>query len=466
MSINQKIFKAYDIRGIYPEEINEEAMVIITKAVYTFFSSKLGKKNLSVVIGRDMRLSSPALFDVAQKTLIDMGAQIIDIGLATTPTVYYTVLSNNYDCGIQISASHNPKEYNGVKFFYRNKKKLVKVSKNTGMDDVKQIALAGNFLQPESKGTITNKADMLSKDVEFAFDLVQPTHLTPLKVVADAANSMGALFLVELFKKTPCSLVKMNFELDGTFPAHQADPLQFKTLVDLQKKVVEEKADLGIAPDGDGDRVFFIDERGEIIPATLITALVAREILLKKAGEKILFDVRYTRNPQKVVVDYKGIPVVNVVGHALITEHLNKENGAFAGESSGHFYFRETGGAESSVRVIFYVLEVIGREKKPISEIVKELKSSIESGEMNFILPKTKNSKEILEEIAGEHADGEVSWLDGLSVNYAPWRFSMRVSNTEGLLRLNVEGQTDELVKEKFELLKERILKTGAIVKE
>jgi len=224
----------------------------------------------------------------------------------------------------------------------------------------------------------------------------------------------------------------MNFRLDGTFPSHQPDPLQFDTLKDLQDKVVSEKADLGIAPDGDGDRVFFIDEKGEIIPATLITSVIANEILKNNPKEKIIVDIRYTNNVKKICAKYNAPLLISKVGHALITEQLNKENAAFEGESSGHFYFRETGGAESSLRVILMLLNKISEEGKKVSDIMKKYISS--------------NADTVLKIFKQEFSDGDISQLDGLAIDYAKWRFSLRTSNTEPLIRLNVEADTQEIL--------------------
>jgi phosphomannomutase len=460
--MNPAIFQAYDIRGVYPENLNEKNIPIIIKAIYSFFSKKLKKNNLTVVLGRDMRLSSPSLSQAAQQTLLELGATVIDVGFSSTPTVYFAVHQYKYDGGIQISASHNPSQYNGIKFFYRQGNKLVKISKNTGMEEIKNLSLSP-VIPSEAKRSrgILIKKNVLKDEVDYAFQLVKP-QIKKFKVVADPANAMGALFLEEIFKRTNCELIKINFNLDGTFPSHEANPIKFNTLKLLQEKVIKEKADLGIATDGDADRIFFIDEKGEIVPATLISALIAREILKKNKDEKILVDIRYTRNTVKVVKDLGGTPIINVVGHALITEHLNKVNGAFSGESSGHFFFRETGGAESAIRVVYYVLDAITKYKKPLSEIIKELLSSYESSEFNFTLPKDISSKTALEKISLDYKDGGINWMDGLSVDYPDWRFNIRASNTEPLIRLNLEADSDELMKLRLEELKNKILSLGA----
>jgi phosphomannomutase len=254
----------------------------------------------------------------------------------------------------------------------------------------------------------------------------------------------------------------MNFDLDGRFPNHQPDPLKFHLLKDLQSRVVKEKADLGMAPDGDGDRIFFITEKGEIIPATIITSFIAEEILTKKPNSKILVDIRYTRNVLNICQKYHGIPVISKVGHALITEHLNRVKAVFAGESSGHYYFRSTGGAESSIRAIFYLLKALTTTDLPISKLLKPFYTAVESGEFNFILDPSVTGEQVMKTIAKDYSNGKVSRLDGLAVDYKNWRFNIRSSNTEPLLRINIEGDTKKLVDTKLNELTKKILNLGA----
>ena len=462
MTIDKKIFKAYDIRGIYPEEINEENIEIIIKAIYSFFVKKLEKNVLQIALGRDMRISSPSISKKAQETLLKLGATVTDIGLSSTPSVYFSVKKYHLDGGIQISASHNPKQYNGVKFLYQKDSFITKVAKNTGMDDVCKIALTSQFVKDKPDGKLITK-DVLEDEINFAKSIVKIDILKPFKVVADPANAMGILFLEKIFQGIPGSqLIKINFTLDGSFPAHEANPIKFNTLKELQNKVISEKADFGIATDGDGDRIFFIDEKGEIIPATLITSLIAKEILTEKPNDKILVDIRYLLNAKKIIEKYHGQMEINVVGHSLITTHLNKVNAAFAGESSGHFFFRETGGCESTVRVIYHVLKVLNREKRPISEIIKDLQSAYETGEFNFELKGGAPLKNVLENIASKFPEGKVSWLDGLSIDFENWRFNIRLSNTEPLIRLNLEAFDKEVMNEKLKQMTELILSYGA----
>lgn len=446
MNMPTNIFKSYDIRGIYPSEINEENIVPIIKAIYKLFVTSIKKDlPLNIVLGQDMRVSSPSLFKVALNTLVECGANVIDAGLVSTPSFYFTVFHYGYDAGIQISASHNPKEYNGLKIVIKKGNGLIKVGKNTGMEDIKKMALENVQIQSTNKGTVTKKEGILEDEVENSLKIVNNPNIKKFKIVADAANAMGATYIDALFKVVPADLIRMNFELDGTFPVHQPDPLQSETLVDLQKKVVEEHADLGLAPDGDGDRMFFIDEKGNIVPPSIITALVAREMLKKHKGDKVVYDIRYVITPKKVIEENGGISVITKVGHAFITELLNKENGVFAGESSGHYFFRDTGFAESQEPVILTVLNVLSQEKKTLSQIVDELRRSWESGEINF---KVNNASDIMEALKNKYLSGELSTLDGIAITLPDFRFSVRTSNTEPLLRLNIEAEDKSILDE------------------
>ncbi len=450
----ENIFKSYDIRGIYPKEINEQFAVPITRAIYKLISDQLSATTpLTIAVGRDMRLSSPAIFEAVSKTLVELGAKVIDLGIVSTPTFYFAVFKNKYDGGLQITASHNPKEYNGIKIVRISPTGLVKIGKNTGMDDIKKMSREGIEILGRGEGSISKKEGVLDEEVQNSLRIAGYPDIKKFKIVADAANALGALYIDDLFKAIPGELIKMNFELDGTFPAHQADPLQAETLVELQKKVIEEKADVGLAPDGDGDRLFFIDEKGQVIQPSLITALVAKELLSDKKGETILFDIRYILTPKKIVEEYGGKYEITRVGHAFITEKMHQTGAIFAGESSAHYFFRETGNAESQMPMILIVLKVMSREGKPLSEIIEDLKRSHESGETNF---RVKNALEIIEALKEKYSDAEINTLDGIAVSYKDWRFSVRTSNTEPLLRLNIEHVgKEELEGKKQELLAE-----------
>lgn len=444
--MNPKIFKAYDIRGIYPEELNEQTIESIVKAIYTFFLSKLQKEKATIVLGKDMRMSSPALFEVAKNTLIAMGADVIDVGLVSTPSFYFSVFHYGYDCGIQVTASHNPKEYNGVKFVLNSPRGLIKIGKSTGMDIVKELALNNGPFAKEAKGTITVKNDVLGDEIENALSVVGMRQFANFKIVADPANAMGAQYIGKLFEKIPVQLIKMNFELDGSFPVHPPDPLDFNNLKDLQAMVLSEHADFGLAPDGDGDRLFFIDEKGQVVPATLITALVSRELLKNKPGAKILFDIRYILTPEKIIEENGGTYEITRVGHAFITEKMTETGAIFAGESSAHYYYASNGNAESQLATILFVMKVLTEEKKPLSEVLEKLRRSYESGEYNF---KVTNAPEILNVLKEKYADGQLNTIDGIAISYPDWRFSVRTSNTEPLLRLNVEALEKKVMEDK-----------------
>lgn len=436
-SVDPKIFKAYDIRGIYPDQLNEHNIVHVIRAFYKFFHDSIGKDQLNIVLAYDMRTSGPQLYEAAKKTLIDMGANVIEVGQLSTPSFYFTVFHYKYDCGIQITASHNPKEWNGLKAVKFTPQGLIKIGKPTGMDDIRNMSATGVEFTPAQPGMVTPKTGILEEEVKKSLEMFGNPTLNKFKVVADPANAMGAQYIDAFFKQVPAELVKMNFELDGTFPAHEANPLDFDTLVDLQKRVVEEKADLGLATDGDGDRLYFIDEKGQIVNATSITSIVAREMLKTHPGDLIYFDIRDILSPQKNVEEAGGRSEIVRVGHAYITAAMNKTGGIFAGESSGHMFFRDMGNAENNLPIIVCVLKVMTEEGKTLSELVEEVRRAHESGEFNF---KVTNAPEILEGLKEKYKDGQLETMDGVSISYPSWRFNVRTSNTEPLMRLNVEG--------------------------
>jgi len=454
-TIPEKIFKAYDIRAIYPTEINEENIVAIIKSTYTFFKKKLSTNEpITVVLGYDMRTSSPSLYPIAKNTLVEMGAHVIDIGLISTPSFYFSVFHFGYQAGIQITASHNPKEYNGVKFVLNSPNGLIKIGKSTGMAEVKDMAISGNFADPQPGGTVEEKIGILDEEVKTALNLLGNPTLNQFKVVADPANAMGAQYIEAIFSHIPSELIKMNFEFDGTFPAHQPDPLNFENLKDLQKRVLEEKADFGLAPDGDGDRLFFIDDQGQVVPASIITAIITKEMLKERPGSTILFDIRYIFTPKKIVEENDGKYEITKVGHAFITETMNKTGAIFGGESSAHYFYKDAGNGENQLMTVLTVMKVMTDENKKLSELVEEYRRSHESGEFNF---RVTNSQEILEQLKEKYSNGELSMLDGIAISYPDWRFSVRTSNTEPLLRLNVEAYEKEVMEKNFQELKDYI---------
>jgi len=458
MVIEPSIFKSYDIRAVYPTQLDEEGIEKIARAIFKFFTEKIrSDRQLKVVLSYDMRLSGPSLYPRVKQVLVDMGAEVIDIGKTSTPTFYFAVSKYGYDCGIQITASHNPPEYNGLKFVINTPQGLLKIGKSTGMEDIKTMSLSETIdFEPKFEGKITPKEGVLEDEAENALEIFHNPEIKEFKVVADPANAMGATYIQAIFDKIPGNLIKMNFELDGSFPAHQPDPLNFDNLRDLQKKVLEEHADIGLAPDGDGDRLYLVDEKGNIVTATILTALIAREMIEENPGSMILFDIRYILGSSKIVEEFGGKYDITKVGHAFITEQMTKTGAVFAGESSGHFYYKATGNAESQVATIVAVLTVMTRENKPLSEILEELRRSHESGEFNF---EVTNAKEIIEAIKQKYSDGEINEMDGIAITYPDWRVSLRSSNTEPLLRLNVESFDQATMEEKRDEIKNEIEK-------
>lgn len=465
MSVNPKIFKTYDIRALYPQEINEEIFPDVIKGIYTFFVRRLKKEGLSIGLSHDMRVSSPSLYAIAKKTLVDLGAVVYELGLASTPTYYFALLDKKLDAGIQISASHNPKEYNGVKFAYREGSEIRKISGLSGMDEVKSITVNRDFLSEKSGGKTVKIEHIVGEEVQAALATLPSQNIKPFHVAVDPANAMGIVMIDELVKTVPLTLEKMNYTLDGTFPSHEANPLKFDLLKDLQKKVLETKADIGFAPDGDGDRIFFIDEKGAIVPSKVIASLIAKELLAVHKGGSIVVDICYTRNVQNACNAAGGKLIVSKVGHSIITDVINKEKALFCGESSGHYYYRESGGAENTLRTILTVLEIMTRTKKPLSQLAKENLTSIESGEFNFKFSDETDTGNIMKKIVSDYTEGNLSTLDGVAVDFPTWRFSIRTSNTEPLMRLNVEGDTAVLVKDKLAELTSKIVSLGGIPK-
>ncbi len=456
--INPSIFKSYDIRGIYNKDFNESDFADIIRGILTYLYNQIKKPNLIIAFGYDARTSTPVLVKETKKVFEELNIQGVDLGLVSTPTFYFGCLRFHYDAGLMITASHNPKEYNGVKMVIVDKDKIIKIGKGSGMEEIKEIVLKRRFIKPLSaeKRSLKKNLSVVQKEVLEALKINGPlSKVKKLKIACDPANGMAVLYLKEFFKHYPAEVIFINEKLDGTFPAHEPNPLKFETLKQLQETVIKNKCDLGIGPDADGDRIFFVDENGEIIKATLITSMIADELLTEYPGETIVVDIRYTNNVKKTVLDKGGKIEYTKVGHAFITQKLTQVNGIFAGESSGHFFFRDTGFSESSVRVLAFILKIINKLSLPISKIAQKYYISYESGEINFTLPQNLTKEMIFEKIRENFKDGQISELDGISVDYPSWRFNLRGSNTEPLIRLNVESFNLDLLKEKTNYLKE-----------
>lgn len=444
MQINPNIFKAYDIRGIYGQELDEDTAYRLGRAYVELRHEESGQDNFTFVVARDMRISSPQLKTALIKGLTEGGANVVDIDLASTPTFYFAVANFGYDGGIMVSASHNPKEYNGFKLV---RPKAVPISGNTGMTILRDKVIANNFSEPKNVGTVSERSDVLAEEVKQSLNVADLQKIKNLKIVVDAANSMGAQYIEALFKNLPCDLIKMNFELDGTFPAHEADPLKDENNTDLQKKIIAEQADLGIAIDGDGDRIFFVDDNGKTIEPAMIRGILAQIFLREKPGSKIAYDIRPGKITLDLITEAGGMPIITPVGHSLIKEVALKEGAYFAGESSGHFFLNlPIGCFEMPMIMILKLIEEFSQSNKKISEYIKPLERYYHSGEINSVV---EDKEKVFTQLKEKYNDAEINELDGVTITYPDFWFNVRGSNTEPKIRLNLEATTKEKMAEK-----------------
>ncbi len=430
------IFKAYDIRGIYPTDINEDDVYHIGRAVVEHLKPKV------LGIGRDIRSSSPSLFESFARGVMDGGADVIDLGIITTPMVYFAAGRLDIDAAVSLTASHNPPEYNGLKIALRG---AVPVGESSGLSEIRDLALAKNWPAVQERGTMTSEDIKPAYYGYFAsFGDFKDQHFT---VVIDTANSMG-VFELPIYEQWAENLSVVNLYNDLTHPfeCHEANPLKTETLDELCAKVKEVGADFGIAYDGDADRVGFVDERGEPMGMDVVSALIAKPILAAKPGATILYDLRSSRAIKEVIEENGGRAVECRVGHAFIKKQMLEEGAVFGGELSGHYYFEENSNAEASTLAAFMILNLMAKSEKKASELMAEVQRYFHSGEINS---EVHDKDAILATLKVTYADGKQHELDGLKVEYADWWFNVRPSNTEPLLRLNLEATTRELMEEK-----------------
>ncbi len=448
MTIDESIFKAYDIRGVYPEQLNEQGAYTIARAYASLMQQENPGKQLTIVVGGDMRLSTPALKAEVIRGLTDSGINVVDAGLLSTPTYYFAVAYYGYDGGIQVSASHNPKQWNGLKIV---RKGAAPVGGNSGMQTIKQMVLDDNLgALAEVKGTVIEKYGVTNEEAQVQLGSLDKTRIKPYKIVIDAANAMGALDMTAAFALLPGQIIPMNFELDGTFPAHEADPLKPENLKDLEQRVIVEQADLGIATDGDGDRIFFVDNKGRAIPQSIVRGVLAQIELEQSPGKKIVYDIRPGRITVDMIEEAGGLPVVAPVGSVLIKEVMDREQAIFGGESSGHFFYRLPYGTfEAPMLVAAKFLTYLSEKNQPLSDIVDHYNRYIHSGEINQKVTNRAQVEQIIEKIKAISQEGKISTLDGLTVEYPDVWFNVRASNTEPLIRLAIEGRTEEAMSAK-----------------
>ncbi|MCA1834461.1 MAG: phosphomannomutase/phosphoglucomutase [Actinomycetota bacterium] len=434
------IFKAYDIRGVYPDEIDEEAAHAIGRAFVLFSgASRIG-------VGHDMRASSEPLSTAFISGAATQGADVVDLGLVSTDLLYYA--SGHLSMpGAMFTASHNPAEYNGIKMCLSG---AAPVGQDTGLADIKELATHGRFPASKKLGTI-QRIDLLGAYVDHVLSQADLGDMRPLTVAADAANGMGGLVAPALFERLPVKLVPLYFDLDGTFPNHPADPLQPANLVDLQRAVTESQADIGIAFDGDADRAFFLDERGEPVSGSLTAALVAQSILGKHPGEKAIHNIICSRVVPETIREMGGEPIRSRVGHSFIKELMARTGAIFGAEHSGHYYFRDNYRADSGLIAAVHVLSVLGSRDEPLSKILQPFRRYWNSGEINTDVA---DQAAAIAAVATAFPEGAQDLTDGLTVEWDDRWFNVRPSNTEPLLRLNVEARDAQV----GEVLRDRVL--------
>ena len=425
--MNPDVFKSYDIRGVYPKELDESTAERVGRAFVEFLHPA------TVAVGRDMRPSSDALFRAFARGVTEQGADVVDLGLTSTDELYFAVGHFGYPAGAMITASHNPKEYNGLKLCRED---AIPLSGDTGVFAIRDLALAGSFTRSSKRGVVTAK-DALPAFAEHCLSFIDPGAIKPLKVVVDAGNGMAGLIVPAVFDRLPIKLIPLYFELDGSFPNHPASPIEPQNMADLQKAVREQGADLGAAFDGDADRVFITDEHGTLVGGDMVTALVAKMLLRRTPGSTILCNLICSRSVPEVVAASGGVYVRTRVGHSYIKAIMREKNAIFGGEHSGHFYFRDNYFADSGLIALLVVLELVSREGKPVSELLRPLDRRVRSGEINS---RVGDANAKLAELERRYSDAEIDHLDGVTISYKNWWANIRPSNTEPLLRLNVEA--------------------------
>jgi len=432
----EALFKAYDIRGIVPEELNPDLAYRIGRATAAYLGAD------EVVVGRDMRVSGPALAAALIDGLRDQGANVTDIGLVSTDTLYFAVGKYGYGAGVMITASHNPAAYNGFKICREEARAL---SMETGIGEIRDLVISGEWPEaPERRGDL-NERDVLKAYAEHVLTMIDPTSIKPMKIAIDAGNGMAGALVPTVFENLPCEIVPLYFELDGTFPNHEANPIEPENVRDLQHAVVEQGCDLGVAFDGDADRMFLIDERGAFIGGDMTTAMVAIQLLRKFPDSAVVYNLICSRTVPEMIEEHGGRPIRSRVGHSFIKATMRDEDAIFGGEHSGHFYFRDNWYADSGLIALLTVLQLISDEDQSLSAILEPIDSRFRSGEINSEVQDVEGTVARVEEHF-ERQGAELDHLDGLTVEFDDWWFNLRSSNTQPLLRLNVEADGKALL--------------------
>lgn len=439
MIIKPNIFRDYDVRAVIPDELDRDGAVRIGKVLVEMFKPK------TVAIGYDMRISADDIAGGITEGVLKQGAHVIDLGLISTDIAYFAAGKYGYDLALSVSASHNPAEYNGFKLV---KKGAIAVSGKSGIYNIRDWAISKRKIMPVKKRGKLTKKDISEAFVKHCLKFVNPKKIKPFKVVIDAGNAMAGYIIPKFEKYLPLKIIRMYFKLDGNFPNHIPNPLLPECTADLKKRVLKENADFGLAFDGDGDRMYFIDEKGKLVSGTITTAMLAEKILSKNKGETILYNAVTGRVVPETIKEFGGKGIRVRVGHTLIKENMRKYNAYFAGEHSGHYYFKDNYYADSAFVAMLIVLELISQKNKPLSKIASEYDKYPVIPETNF---EVKDKMKTMRTIAKNYKNRakSIDWLDGVTIWFKDWWANIRPSNTQSLLRLNIEADNKKILKEK-----------------
>jgi phosphomannomutase len=441
MPIDPAIFKAYDIRGLYPSELNED----IARQIGRGFAAYL--KPTVIGVSRDMRVSSPTIAAAFIDGVLTQGVNVIDYGMLGTDQLYFAVVEDGLDGGAQITASHNPGKYNGIKMVRSG---ALPLSGDAGIGDIRDMIAADRLPPPAARPGTMTKRDVLPRYVEKVLSFIDLSVIKPFTVVLDAGSGMAGLVAPRLFERLPCNATRLCFEIDGTFPNHEANPLLEENRRDITAAVIRQKADIGIAWDGDADRCFFIDGSGEFISGDFVTALLAEAFLLKHPGSTVIYDLRASHAVKDTAARLGGKALMNRVGHAFIKQRMRQEDGIFAGEVTGHYYFRDFYYADNGFIPALLILELMSKKNQSLRDLLAPYRERyFISGEINTKLGSMNEVPAKLAAIEAHYKDAELAHMDGVSVDYPDWHFNVRASNTEPLLRLNLEAATPELMEKR-----------------
>jgi len=432
-----QIFKAYDIRGVYPQEINERVVADIVKAYVQIFQPK------KVAVGRDVRLSGESLKETAIDALIGSGVDVVDVGVVSSDMLYFAVASKELDGGISITASHNAGEYNGIKLVGKGAEPI---SLNSGLDKIRDLIKEGRIEETSGEGAIT-KTELIDEYLSKVLSFINKKDVKTTRVVVNPNFGASGKVVEQLAKILNLDLVKMNFEEDGSFPKGKPDPLLPENQKETAELVVSSESSLGVSWDADADRCFFFDEKGQFVPPYYVTAILAKMMLQDNKGAAVVMDPRLVWATQDAVKEGGGLPVITRAGRSFVGQKMRESKAVFSGEISGHYFFRDFFYCDNGMIPFLLILERLSRDKVSLSEIVEPYREKYpNSGEINYTV---SDVSDIMQKIKDRFNDGELDTLEGITVTYPNWRFNIRSSNTEPLVRLNVEAKDKNLMEEK-----------------